>query len=678
MRERSHEKRVQDDSWSWVGEDGVEHHGSESQITAALSAQRLAPYTLVTRSSWRDWLPAMVVGELQWALPMGARDLVRTPLLRRNEPKLPPPLEDYPALRLRLAALQSGAMGTMPSRPRSSIPSNPHLELSDYASDDFDEPTVQIDAEELERALNESRAEEAAVPTPRSGVTGERPVRTPASQNPGPLANHEVKRRALAQRLAHKMPTYPGFVVNPTPSSPPVAPGVRSVPPPAPSQPSTTPPLTPPSVPSAPIPTTPPLYRAAESAAAHLPAPAFSGETSPFTTNEPTLTSRIDSTLPEPPKRRMSWLTAVAVAGVLAGGAWFAVQRSEQRSDSITSIPLPSSSVQLPEPPKPNPAPAQTCAIDKQIQVSDFAHAQVRPSVALLSSPPRLAVGFAQTGRVAAGVTVDRETLSVTRLHSDNQTSPLWSVSPLLVGSDVKFRVSRAASTLRSTVSLPTNPPLFFGLNREGLAVRGDADLIDRLVWKTEWDTVSVPDVAVLDAGVVLVALRAGGERGKTLLGKISPSGSPLGDLHVLDTGSVRADPPALLVTEQRVVVSYAGGDKPSRDTLYIATSARSELPARAQEVLRVEQGLVGPSVAGLPGGALAVQYTVGAAGKQHVMTALLNSEMRLKGEPFVVSPASRDAYEGVTLSADDQLFSFYFVRQEYGHELWLTRLRCK
>lgn len=669
---------MQDDSWSWVGEDGVEHHGSEGQITAALSAQRLAPYTLVTRSVWRDWLPAMTVGELQWALPMGSRDLVRTPLLRRNEPKLPPPLEDYPALRLRLAALQSGTMGTTPSRPRSSIPSNPHLELSDYASDDFDEPTVQIDAEELERALNESRAEEAAILTPRSGATGERPVPTPSGQHAGPLANHEVKRRALAQRLAHKMPTYPGFVVNPTPSSPPVAPGARSVPPPAPSHPSTTPPLTPPSVPSAPVPTTPPLYRTAESAPTHAPPPpAFIGETSPFATNEPTLTSRIDSTLPEPPKRRITWLTAVTVAGVLAGAAWFVVRRVEQRSDAITSIPLPSSSVQLPEPATPKPVPAKSCAVDKQVQVSDFAHAQVRPNIALLSSPPRLAVGFAQTGRVAAGVTVDRETLGVTRLHSDNQTSPLWSVTPVVGGSDVKFRVSRAASTLRSTVSLPTNPPLFFGLNREGLAVRGDADLIDRLVWKTDWDTVSVPDVALLDQGVVLVALRAGGERGKTLLGKISPSGGPLGELHVLDTGAVRADPPALLVTDQHILVSYAGGDKPTRDTVYVAISGRPELPSRPQAILRVEQGLVGPSVAALPGGAFAVQYTVGIAGKQQVMGALLDSDLKRQGESFVLSPAGRDSYEGVAVSVDEQLFSFYFVRQEYGHELWLTRLKC-
>ena len=118
---RSQEKRVQDD-WSWVGEDGVEHHGNESQLAAGLSAQRLAPYTLVTRTGWRDWLPAMAVAELQSVLPHNSRDVVRTPTARTHLPKLPPPLHEYPALRLRHQGLQQGVT-PIPSRPRRSIPS---------------------------------------------------------------------------------------------------------------------------------------------------------------------------------------------------------------------------------------------------------------------------------------------------------------------------------------------------------------------------------------------------------------------------------------------------------------------------------------------------------------------------------------------------------------------------
>ncbi len=666
---------MQDDTWSWVGEDGVEHHGNESQLTAALSAQRLAAYTLVTRSSWREWLPAMTVGELQWALPVGARDLVRAPSLRRNEPKSPPPMEDYPTLRLRLQALLAGTSVPTHSRPRGSIPSAPHLELSQYASDEFDEPTVQIDAEELERALNESRGEELAVPTPRSGVRGDYPG---YAQDGIPLVNHEVKRRALAQRLAHKMPTYPGFAANPNPSPPNVL-GSRSAPPPSPPRLSTGLPQAAPSVPNAP-PTPPFRFDSEPGHVPPLPPIASTGETFTFAANESTLTSRIESTAPSEqlPKARKLWLGLVALAGTLAGAAWFITQRGHDPAEALTSIPLPSTPANLPAPSESEPAAASSCSVDKRVQVSDFAHSQVRPSIAFLPAPPRLAVGFAQTGRVAAGVTVDTETLAVTRLHSDNQASPLWSVTPRPSSSEVAFRVSRAASTLRSTASLPTTPPLFFGLNREGLAVRGDADLTDRVVWRSDWDTISVPDVAALDQGVTVVTFRAGGERGKILVGKISPQGQPLGELQTIDSGSHRIEPPSLLVTDRQVVVTYAAGDKPTRDKLFVAASPRSALPTNPKEVLRVEQGIISPSLASVPGGGYAAQYTFGVAGKQQVATVVLSESFQPQGEPLTVSPEGRDAYEGLAVGQGHSLFSFYFVRQEFGHELWLTLLTCK
>lgn len=680
---------MQDDSWSWVGEDGVEHHGNESQLTAALSANRLAAYTLVTRTRWRDWLPAMSVGELQWALPVDARDIVRAPTPRLNQPKLPPPLEDYPALKLRLKALRASTPTPVPSRPRSSLSSSPHLELSRYANDDFDEPTVQIDAEELERALNESRAEDAAVLTPRSGVHGE----IPKPGESGPLAPHEVKRRALAQRLAHKMPTYPALVVDPrvspsspsaplpsrpsapVPAPPPSAPSIASGPS-ATSAPSAVMPPSPPRVVSAPA--HPPPITARYNDPPRPPEPPHLGETSPFAPNEPTLTSRLEETSPPgSSKPRKGWLVAVALLGTLAGAVWFATQRADDAGSSIQSIPLPSSTVSLPAAPAPAPAVLPRCAVDKAIQVSDFAHAQVRPSVIPLVNPPRLAIGFAQSGRIASGVTVDVSSLAVTRLYSDNQTSPLWSVTPTLVNEDVKFRASRAASTLRSTVSLPTTPPVYLGLNREGVALRGDSDLVDRVVWKTEWDTISTPDVAALEPNLTTVAFRAGGERGKVLVGNLSAQGA-VGELQAIDTGSLRIEPPSLLVTDKRVLVTYVAGERTTRDRLFVASSERPALPSAGKEALRVEQGLNAPSLATTNDTAFAAQYTVGVPGRQHVAVVGLDANLEPYSEPIVVSPAGRDAYDGLVVNHDQTVLSLYFVRQEYGHELWLSKLKCE
>jgi hypothetical protein len=705
LRERSLEKRVQDDTWSWVGEDGVEHHGSESQLAAALSAQRLAPYTLVTRASWRDWLPAMVVAQLQRSLHPTSRDVVRTPTTRHHEPKLPPPMHEYPALRLRHHGLQQGVLQQgvlqqgalqqgatpVPSRPRSSIPSSPHLELARYANDDFDEPTVQIDAEELERALNESRVDDAPVATPRSALYAE-----PPGHEEIPLVNHDVKRRALAQRLAHKMPTYPGYVVgqgpaNQQPSTPPPPGSLQSSAPPPPPAPRSAPsspvvtsaPMTPPSVPSAPIPAFGVVRPDSAPKHAPPPPPPFQpphAEGASFGAHEPTLTSRIDSGADGEtrPGRRKVWLTLVAVCGTLAGAAWFATQRVDSdAAPSSTALASAASPVKLPA-----PAEAQAriplCTVEKQLQVSEFAHAQVRPAFSS-AGQTKLALGFAQTGRIASGLTLDAESLAIDRLYTDNQTSPLWSVTPVVSGSnpaDVKFRVSRAASTLRSTVTLATVPPLFFGLNREGLAVRGDADLIDRLVWKSEWDTISIPDVAALAQGVSLVTLRAGGERGKILLGKVSPTGQAIGELSTLTTGSVRIEAPSLLVTEKQILVTYAAGDKPLRDKVFIATSSHSSLPTTPKEVFQAE-GVVAPTLARV-GDVFALQYTRGVAGKQEVVTTVLDSSLERQSEPLVVSPVGRDAYDGVIVNQGGALLSVYFVRQEFGHELWASKLVCK
>src|SRR5690606_38533685 len=103
--ERSQGKLVQDREWSWVGEDGIEYQGAQHQLESELSSERIPAYTLVSRLDWRDWLPAMQVAELQWALPPVLADSPRQPTPRSQGPKLPPPLDQYPSLRERAVQL---------------------------------------------------------------------------------------------------------------------------------------------------------------------------------------------------------------------------------------------------------------------------------------------------------------------------------------------------------------------------------------------------------------------------------------------------------------------------------------------------------------------------------------------------------------------------------------------
>src|SRR5688572_22435371 len=93
--------------WSWVGEDGTEHDLDESELTFSLSSEELPAHVLVTKHGWGEWLPAMQVAELQWALPAGRSDNPRKPSAGRRPN---PPLERYPALKKRASDIASGAI----------------------------------------------------------------------------------------------------------------------------------------------------------------------------------------------------------------------------------------------------------------------------------------------------------------------------------------------------------------------------------------------------------------------------------------------------------------------------------------------------------------------------------------------------------------------------------------
>ncbi len=139
--------------WSWVGEDGVEHVVSEDQLTFALSAEELPAYTLVCRDGWAEWLPAMQVAELRWALPPGQADTPRKPARSEGSPRQAPPLATYKTLRFRAGEIAAGRinpdfeaqLALSPVAPRTGQLAG----LSRYSDNDPEEPTVQLESEAL-------------------------------------------------------------------------------------------------------------------------------------------------------------------------------------------------------------------------------------------------------------------------------------------------------------------------------------------------------------------------------------------------------------------------------------------------------------------------------------------------------------------------------------------------
>jgi hypothetical protein len=86
--------------WHWVSEDGSEREVSEDELIAGLSSEHVPVYALVWREGWGEWLPAMQVAELSWALPAGRADTPRKPGAGSQQKPIPN-LASYPQLRQR-------------------------------------------------------------------------------------------------------------------------------------------------------------------------------------------------------------------------------------------------------------------------------------------------------------------------------------------------------------------------------------------------------------------------------------------------------------------------------------------------------------------------------------------------------------------------------------------------
>jgi hypothetical protein len=159
--------------WHWVSEDGSEREVSEEELIAGLSSEHVPVYALVWRPGWGEWLPAMQVAELSWALPAGRADTPRKPNPGNNQ-KPVPNLTAYPQLRERAAKVREQGT-THPNaeallRPRAAAPkSTRRVDVPQQPSLTLPKPPLAKNAPE--RSWSQLENEDATVV--------ERPLRGP-------------------------------------------------------------------------------------------------------------------------------------------------------------------------------------------------------------------------------------------------------------------------------------------------------------------------------------------------------------------------------------------------------------------------------------------------------------------------------------------------------------------
>lgn len=132
-------------TWRWVSEQGEQSSVTDDELIAGLSSESIPSYALVWKAGWSEWVSAMHVAELSWALPAGHAGMPHRPEPSTNPDPPAPPLDRYPALRDEVDQLLRQSNPPYPfAAGTSSIPQLPTLAPKRRPIEDEWEPPTEI------------------------------------------------------------------------------------------------------------------------------------------------------------------------------------------------------------------------------------------------------------------------------------------------------------------------------------------------------------------------------------------------------------------------------------------------------------------------------------------------------------------------------------------------------
>jgi hypothetical protein len=409
-----------------------------------------------------------------------------------------------------------------------------------------------------------------------------------------------------------------------------------------------------------------------------------------------------------PPRSGPSWLLAhglwIAVAALTLGlGLTFAIRnwgallalRSPARAafssgrapgdsppataDGVEPRVVPAAAIE----PAPSPA-ALGCRIrHPAVSIDDWAVVDVRPH--LVGQPGgSVVIGYAQSHKSATGGLLNVESLELSRRYWQQDERQLFSVTPL-AGATGKlvYHAERMGSNVAFGRALDTTPPMRLGVNDDGL-VLGRLDQRLRRLWELPpGSRISVPEVVTHARGFTL-ATRTGRSPGRLRVGSLDAQGTPSSELA--EVGPVGWDfgRPALASGFEQTVLAVtrrASADLP--DAILLARADNGQLPTEL-EPFEVPSGvdgeLLAPVIAALPDGGFALMWSQGTGSRRIVRLQRLSEALEPRGPPLDLTspdPALGGAMSAALHWAGDRLLSFYFLRREEGHSLWVCSLSC-
>jgi hypothetical protein len=629
---------VSDDAqeWRWVSEDGVENAVTEQELIAELSAEGLPPYTLVWKEHWLEWLPAMRVAELAWALPPGKAERAMKPRESATAVQPPsPPLYLYPVLKRRPSfPVDAADVGEL-ARSRPAASGNP--EPRPAPSPD-NEVTLVADG-----GLVDSDASFERV-GPGKAVLG---ARAYSEEDDGDT--HIIRSRPPAPGAVYVAPHTPPQSERPEPAYEeeeiPVIP--RPPPPPA--------------------------------------------DLSNYTRFSPHAEVELEQPFPKP-KPSMRSIALASAAAAFGVGAALLLLHAFRSGDGPAEDASTAGAVSAPsrQPSAPSAAAASEtplrgapCTIvTPAMRLADWAEPLVPPLFAPIPGSTRIAVGYAQSETYAVGLTIDPRTLDRDQVYREFRREKLVSVVPTTGSGKLHFEIVRQGNPLANARAVDGPAPFVLGATPYAIARRQKDGSVP--LWSlADADQGTVPRVAALTSRGYAVAIRRAGKNGAISVGYLDEDGNKKTELAEVRADAVATGTPALAASDKSLLVSFATrATAGSPWSIAAGVAGLGESPRKAAPLALRGGGpggdRVGAAVGALGGGRWLVEWTEGSAGSRVVRAEVLDENLAPFAEATDVSPPGVNAGQGVVWTNGDLATILFFVRNDKNNNaLWGVSLEC-
>lgn len=611
--------------WRWAGEDGAQTVVTEQQLIAELSSETLPSYTLVWRKGWLEWLPAMQIEELSWALPPGRADGAVKPRERGSAGQPPPPpLYRYPVLKRRAASLRSGsAPGPTAEAAKPAAPEPPTAVLVPAAAPSEARPADErpppkppddVEDEDLDDLESSSPSASAGLPF----------------DDDDDLSDLGAPRRPLGSSAVYVPPHAPPTSERPLPSFDDEVPVIPASP-------------------------APPADLSA-----------YADEAARTVTRARRSPGRYWVS------GAVAAVSALGIALALRAGRDRATEHPGSLTSAMASVAAGASGA--------SPRPTGTCrATVAAMKLADAAEPAVQPLFAASPGSARLAVGYAESESKAVGLTIDPRTLDRDQVFHDTKTPKVASVVPTTFGGKLRFQVAREGTRLVSGRAVDASPPFSIASSPQGIVRVAGSDV--GILWALPSEDTTIPRVATA-ASSHAVALRNGGKTGPILVGWVDEGGRKQTELRTVERTEELAGTPAIAVSQDGLLVAFAvrGAREPTW-AIALASAKQRAAPGKAIRFAIPEGGPSGeamsPSIAGLSGGRWLLTWTEGVSGNRSVRAQVLGADLAPQSSPMTVSPAGTNAGQSAAWADGASAIVLFYVQRGGGHELWGSALEC-